>query len=68
MADVLPSFARIEIALQSPRDLTVAATDLRALAGQLDDIAGTASTPNDALVLAHHRIKGVSQKLRSGAK
>lgn len=68
MAAALPSFARVEMSLQSKADLVAAAVNLRSLAGELDDIAGTASTETDALVLAHHRIKGVSQKLRTGKK
>jgi len=67
MPDLLPNFARVEIRLSSQRDLAFAATHLRTLADELDFLSGTKDA-DDALVLAHHYIRRISQRLRTGAE
>lgn len=64
---ILPTFARVEIKLGNKHDLLIASAELRSLAEELNFIAGTSDNEDDALILAHHRIRATSQKLRSGA-
>lgn len=62
--DTLPDFARIEIALASKKALLLAANRLRSLAEELEFIAGSRDSEDDALILAHHRIRAISKELR----
>lgn len=64
MSYLLPTFARIEIALTSRQSLLLAANRLRSLAEELDFIAGSTDSEDDALILAHHRIRAISKELR----
>lgn len=63
---ILPTFARVEIKLGNKHDLLLASAELRSLAEELNFIAGASDSDDDALILAHHRIKSTSQKLRLG--
>lgn len=63
----LPTFARVEIRISNKHDLGLAAAELRHLAGELDFLSGTSDSEETALILAHHRIKATSKKLREGA-
>ena len=45
-------------------DLVIAATELRLLAGELDFISSQTFKDDEAVILAHHKIKAVSKKLR----
>ena len=64
MTPDLPTFARVEIRIGSKQDLLIAGTELRHLAGELDFLAGTSDSEETALILAHHRIRATSKKLR----
>lgn len=63
----LPTFARVEIRIRNKRDLSMAGAELRTLAGELDFLAGTSDSEETAIILAHHRIRATSKKLREGA-
>jgi len=67
MSRIVPTFARVEIRIVKRTDLLSASAELRGLANELDFIAGSSDDDNDTLILAYHRIKSTSQKLRSGA-
>lgn len=60
----IPSFARLEISIASKNDLLVAAVEMKNLASELEFIAGTSDSEDDATILAHHRIRATSKKLR----
>lgn len=60
----IPSFSRVEIKVRGKDDLTMAAHELRQLASELEFIAGRWRDDEAALILAHHKIKATSQKLR----
>lgn len=62
----LPSFARVEIRLDRRDRVASAAASLRILADELDRIASENADDETAIVLAHHRIKTTSQRLRKG--
>lgn len=64
---ILPSFARVEIKIGNKRDLLVASANLRSLSEELNFIAGANDSEDDALILAHHRIRATSKKLREGS-
>lgn len=64
MTETVPSFSRVEITLRNGDDLAIAATELRLLAGELDFIHGQRYTNEEAIILAHHKIKATSKKLR----
>lgn len=64
MAQLLPTFARVEIRMTRKDDLALASSHLRALATELDFIAGSSDAEADALILAHHRIRATSKILR----
>jgi len=66
--ETVPSFSRVDISATGRADIIAAAMELRLLADQLDHIAGTAQTDEDAVVLSHHKIKATSKKLRAGGK
>jgi hypothetical protein len=60
----IPSFSRVEIRTRSKDDLLLAALELRTLAGELEFIAGQANGTETAIILAHHKIRTSSKKLR----
>ena len=60
----IPDFSRVEIRTRDKDDLILAALNLRNLAGDLEFIAGQKHDDETATILAHHKIKAVSQKLR----
>ncbi len=60
----VPSFSRVEIRVRGNSDLLNAAIELKQLAGELENIAGQRQTDETATILAHHKIKAASQKLR----
>lgn len=64
MTTTIPSFSRVEIRTRGKDDLLVAASDLKTLADDLAFIAGQPHDDETATILAHHKIKAVSQKLR----
>jgi hypothetical protein len=67
-SDTIPSFSRIEITLRKKADLVAAATELRLLAAELDFIsAADAHDDETATIIAHHKIRAVSSKLRAGS-
>lgn len=61
----VPTFSRIEIRTADKIDLITAAGELRALAGELDALASQQRTDDEAVILAHHKIKATSQRLRN---
>jgi hypothetical protein len=61
----IPGFSRIEIRTADKLDLINAGGELRQLADELSAIATSAHTPDEAIILAHHKIKAVSQRLRN---
>lgn len=63
-APTLPGFSRVEISAAGKTDLIVAAAELRLLAGELEFIAGQPLGDETATILAHHKIKTTSKKLR----
>ena len=67
MTPDLPTFARVEIRISSKHDLSMAGAELRQLAGELDFLAGSSDDEETALILAHHRIRATSKKLREGS-
>lgn len=60
----VPGFSRVEIRTRGKDDLILAAIHLKQLAGELEFIAGQKHDDNTATILAHHKIKAVSQTLR----
>lgn len=64
VASTIPGFSRVEIRTRGKDDLIIAALNLRNLAGDLEFIAGQKHDDETATILAHHKIKAVSQKLR----
>lgn len=60
----IPGFSRVEIRTRHKDDLLIAALELKQLAGELEFIAGQQHDDETATILAHHKIKAVSQKLR----
>ena len=62
--ETVPSFSRVEITMRGKDDLVIAATELRLLAGELDFISSQTFKDDEAVILAHHKIKAVSKKLR----
>lgn len=63
----IPSFSRVEIRTRGREDLSVAALQLKKLARDLELIADQTSDDETATILAHHKIKETSQKLRGTA-
>jgi len=61
----LPGFSRVEIRIRTKNNLLRAALELRDLACDLEYIAGQKHPDDEAMILAHHKIKASSQKLRS---
>ena len=64
----VPGFSRVEIRTRGKDDLILAAVQLKELAGELEFIAGQRHPDETAVILAHHKIKQVSQKLRGTEK
>lgn len=62
--ETVPSFSRVEITHRGNRDLINAAIELRLLASELDYITGQNHKDDEAVILAHHKIKATSKKLR----
>ena len=62
--NTIPTFSRVEIRTRGKDDLTYAAAHLKALAGELEFIAGQKHNDETATILAHHKIKATSKKLR----
>ncbi len=60
----IPGFSRVEIRTRGKDDLLIAAINLKKLADDLEYIAGQKHNDEIATILAHHKIKEVSQKLR----
>jgi len=61
----VPSFARIEITLSGRDGLPVIADELRRLATELEE-TGQANADPAAMIVAYHKIKATSKKLRNG--
>jgi len=66
-APTIPGFSRVEIRTRNKDDLLIAALELKQLAGELEYIAGQKHNDTEAMILAHHKIKSSSQKLRGTA-
>lgn len=64
----IPGFSRVEIRTRGNDDLLIAALQLKRLAGELEFIAGQKHNDETAIILAHHKIKQVSQTLRGTAE
>lgn len=62
--ETIPSFSRVEIRVKTKDDLSLAAVELKALAGELEYIAGSTRENETASILAHHKIRATSKKLR----
>lgn len=62
-----PNFSRIEITLRDKADLERARKDLLELAADLRTITKSDHDDATALILARHRIKETSQRLRMTA-
>lgn len=60
----IPGFSRVEIRTRHKDDLLLAALELKQLAGELEFIAGQQHDNEAAVILAHHKIKASSKKLR----
>lgn len=63
--NTVPSFSRVEIRTADKTDLITAAGELRALAGELHRLASEPHPDDAAVILAHHKIKATSQRLRN---
>ena len=63
-ARTITDFSRVEIRTRGKDDLLIAALQLKNLAGELEYIAGQKHDDETATILAHHKIKAASQKLR----
>lgn len=66
-ARTIPGFSRVEIRTRDRGDLLSAAEQLRELARELEHVAGITKDDETATILAHHKIKETSQKLRGTA-
>jgi len=64
--NTIPGFFRIEMKAGSKRDLTYAAAEIKKLAGEIEFIAGQNHDDATALVLAYHKTRATSNKLRNG--
>lgn len=64
----VPTFSRVEIETRGKDDLLLAAIRLKLLADDLEFIAGQKNDEETAIILAHHKIKAVSQELRGTNK
>lgn len=60
----VPSFARVEIRIKQKDDLTAVADELVMLAGNLREIAEAQHANESAVILAHHKIRATSKRLR----
>lgn len=60
----IPDFSRVEIRTRGNDDLLIAAVNLRKLADDIEFIVGQRHNDETATILAHHKIKETSQKLR----
>lgn len=60
----MTAFSRVEIRVANKDDLLLAALELKQLAGELEFIAGQRQSEEEATVLARHKIKNASQRLR----
>ncbi|QND53447.1 hypothetical protein HB779_17300 [Phyllobacterium sp. 628] len=60
----IPEISRVEIRNGGKAQILRAATELERLAGELKFIAGAERDEETAMILAHHKIKATSQKLR----
>ncbi len=67
MTATIPGFSRVEIRTRTKDDLLIAALELKKLAGDLEFIAGQKHNNDEAMILAHHKIKAASQQLRGTA-
>lgn len=65
IVNTIPTFSRIEIKHGDKQAMLLAATELKALAGELEFIAGQKHDDETANVLAHHKIRSASNKLRN---
>lgn len=65
MVATVPGFSRVEIRTRDKADLIAAAPELKKLADELKVIGRSEDlTDEQAIILAHHKIKATSQKLR----
>lgn len=62
--ETVPSFSRLEISVKNKTAITMAALELKQLAGELEHIAGQTHPHETAMILAHHKIRATSSKLR----
>lgn len=60
----VPTFSRVEIRTNDKIDLITAAGELTALARDLFILASQKHPDDEAVILAHHKIKATSQRLR----
>lgn len=60
----IPGFSRVEIRTRDKDDLVLAALELKTLAGELELVAAQQHDDETAVIIAHHKIKATSQKLR----
>ena len=60
----IPGFFRVEIKAGSKTDLLRATAELKHLVGEMEFIAGQNHDEGTALVLACHKIRATSNKLR----
>lgn len=64
---LIPSFARVEIRIRNKSDIAAAAKELADLATDLRPLGYLSGDEQSAVVLAHHKIRSTSQKLRGTA-
>lgn len=64
MGITLPRFSRVEIRHENADDLRNAASELRALAKELDRVSASVSEHDLMRMAAHHAIRETSVKLR----
>lgn len=64
MSATIPGFSRVEIRTRGKGDIELAAAELSRLAWELHQIAEQNDNDETATILAHHKIKATSQKLR----
>lgn len=62
----IPGFSHVEIRIRGKDDLLAASGELKNLAGELAFLAGQKHSDETAVILAHHKIKAASRKLRQG--
>lgn len=60
----IPSFARVEIKLTGVRDILAAEEELRSLANELGKVGRSLQSDESSVILAHHKIRASSKKLR----